>query len=116
TFFKVLKKAKGFKRKTGISPEKIVVHVRSWLYRIIKNSFFDQYVKLPERRIKIVSIDLDQRIRAEEKLYDDNDEGRELSDEKLEKYRAIQKALSEIKMSEKQQDILKVYNQSGIFD
>ncbi|WP_350292481.1 sigma-70 family RNA polymerase sigma factor [uncultured Croceitalea sp.] len=116
TFFKVLKKSKGFKREIGISADKIVVHVRSWLYKIIQNSFYDQYVKQPKRRIKIVSLDKNQRSKAEEKLFDDSSESNELSASKLELYRTIQKAFSEIRVSEKQKDILKVYLQSGVFD
>ncbi|UII77145.1 sigma-70 family RNA polymerase sigma factor [Flagellimonas sp. HMM57] len=116
TFLKVLKKSSGFKRKLGISADRIVVHVRSWLYKIIRNSFYDQYIKQPQRRIKIVSIDEEQRSKAEEKLFNDSDEGGELSDARLEMYRAIQKVILEISVSEKQKDILKVYVQSGIFD
>lgn len=117
TFFKVLKKAKDFKPAIGISADKIEAHVRGWIYRIIWNSFIDQYVKRPKRQIKLIDIDADKRSMAERKLTEDSaDDETMLSDEKMEMYRTIQKALSEIKVSEKQRDILKVYTQSGVFD
>ncbi len=118
TLMKVLKSANGFKQKKGLGDKEITNHVRGWIYRIIKNAFNDEYVKKPGRRVEIIAIDPEQRSAAEFKLYDNSRKNvnRTLSDAMQAQYRLIQKAMLEIKITEKQRDILKIYLESGEFD
>ncbi len=106
-----------FKRKKDILPEEITFHIRGWIYLIIKNAFNDEYVKKVERRPKLVRIESKTQDEIEFKYTNKQSEVKTvLSKENLEKYKMIELAMSQIKMSDKELDVLRVYLESGWFD
>tara|TARA_R110000868_G_scaffold128661_3_gene336909 strand:+ start:245 stop:928 length:684 start_codon:yes stop_codon:yes gene_type:complete len=116
-FKKILKGSRTFKPKKNIDPKEIVFHVRGWLLRIAKNIFIDEYIKKQERRPELVRIGVeDQDKREYDFIKKEENKERHLSPENKIKYELILKAKTNIKMSDKENTVLKVYLESGWFD
>ncbi len=114
---KVLNGASNFKEKKGIPPDEIVFHVGGWIYKIVENAFYDECIKKQQSRPKLVRVESETQDKSEfEYLKQKSQPKLKLSKERSEKYEKIINAMSKIKMSDKEVDVLRVYLESGWFD
>ncbi len=114
---KIIKGSLSFKPKTNIPTNEIVFHVRSWIYRIIENTFNDECIKKASRRPYLIRFEDETQDAIEHKyIIGKNEEPRKLSKENQERYKLIDLAMRQIKMSDMEAEVLGTYLDSGWFD
>ncbi|MEQ6118921.1 sigma-70 family RNA polymerase sigma factor [Reichenbachiella sp. MALMAid0571] len=106
-----------FKRLKDIKPDEVVIHVRKWLYRIVKNTFNDLYLKKPASKQELIRINEEnQDILAWEIHQNSNRNNDQISELNKQRYAFIMNAIIGLKMNEKQREVLKAYVDSGWHD
>jgi len=115
---KILRGSSTFKRKKNIASDEIVFHVRGWVYRIIENAFNDEYIKKMKSRPELVRVEVERQDKAEFDYLKSLQETKtkELSKDNQGKYKMIMEAMSKVSMSFIEEDVLRVYLESGWFD
>jgi DNA-directed RNA polymerase specialized sigma24 family protein len=114
---KVLKGSSRFRQKKDIPIGEIKFHVRGWLYKIIENAFNDEYLKKQLSRPKLVRFEVETQDKVEyDYLIKETGAKTKLSKERRKKYEMIVNSMEEIKMTDKEVDVLRVYLESGWFD
>ena len=114
---KILRGSSNFKRNKSIAPDEIIFHVRGWIYRIIENTFYDEYIKKMKRRPELVRVEEETQDKTE---FDYLDRipvtKRVLSEVNQKRYKMIMEAMSKLSMTYIEEDVLSVYLESGWFD
>jgi len=114
---KLLKGSWRFRKSVEIQPDEIKFHVRKWLYRIVENTFKDIYIKKPVSKQELVRINDENQDTLAKEIHENSKRNRDqLSELQKHRYALIMNAIENIKMSEKQNDVLKAYVDSGWFD